>query len=83
MKQKLDVYREYKKEDASLEGMEKRARLAEIILAFLVVCVLNLACILYCKMHNKKKTDERMQLEVNESVSQYFALAQEDPSARR
>jgi len=32
-------------------------------------------------MYNKKKNDERMQAAVNEQVSQYFALAAEDPSA--
>jgi hypothetical protein len=29
-------------------------------------------------MYNKKKTEDTMQVQVNESVSQYFALAQNE-----
>jgi len=54
--------------------MEKRARTAEIVLGLVVVLILNCACIAYCKMFNKKKTEEQIQIEVNESVAQYFAL---------
>lgn len=66
--------------DQSLAGLERRARLAEIILGLVIVVIINCACFTYCKMYNKKKTDERMAAAVNESVSQYFALAAEDPS---
>lgn len=82
MKDKLAVYKEYKKEDDKLAGMERRADLADILLALIMVGVMITACILYCKMYNKKKTNDRMQLEVNESVTQYFALASKDPSER-
>lgn len=66
--------------DKNLAGLERRARLAEIILGLVIVVIINCACFTYCKMYNKKKTDEAMQNAVNEQVSQYFALAAEDPS---
>lgn len=74
----MEAYKNYKREDEKLQGMSKRARTAELVMGLLVVIILNCACIAYCKMYNKKKTTDRMQLEVNESVSQYFALAHND-----
>ena len=74
----IDRVTEY---DENLVGLERRARLAEIILGLVIVVIINCACFAYCKVYNKKQTDERMQLAVNEQVSQYFALASEDPSA--
>lgn len=70
---------EYVKEDKKLVGMERRARLAEVVLGLVIVVILNCACVSYCKIHNQQKTNERLQLEVNESVSQYFALQQDNP----
>lgn len=67
--------------DKNLAGLEKRARLAEVILGLVIVVIINCACFTYCKMYSKKKNDQAMQQAVNESVSQYFALAAEDPSA--
>ena len=46
--------------------MERRARLAEIFMGLLIVVIINFACIVYCKFYSKKKTTDKMQLEVNE-----------------
>lgn len=74
MTSRLQAIKNYQAEDKKLVGMEKRARTAEIVLGLVVVLILNCACIAYCKMFNKKKTEEQIQIEVNESVAQYFAL---------
>lgn len=52
--------------DKNLAGLERRARLAEIILGLVIVVIINIACFTYCKMYNKKKNDDRMQAAVNE-----------------
>lgn len=36
---------------------------------------------MYCKKYGKKTQDQRLQASVTEQVSQYFALAAEDPSS--
>jgi hypothetical protein len=69
------VQREYMEHDKKLEGMDKRARLAELILCLVIAFIVNCLCIAVCKLYNKKAVDTRMQAEVNESVSHYFALA--------
>ena len=69
------VYNNYRQQEDKLRGMNRRAKTAEIVLGIVIVLILNCACIAYCKMFNKKKTADKMQIEVNESVSQYFALA--------
>jgi hypothetical protein len=61
-----EVERRYVDYDKNLVGMEKRARLAEIVLGLFITIVLNLACISYCKMYNKKGHEEKMEAEVNE-----------------
>ena len=46
--------RRYEEYDQTLQGMDRRARTAEIILGLVIVFILNCACISYCKMYNKK-----------------------------
>ena len=58
--------------------MNRRARGAEIILGLLIVCIINCSCLIFCKMYNKKEASDQMQSQVNEQVSQYFALAATD-----
>ena len=48
----------YKDESKNLVGMERRAEAAEIILGLIIVLILNCACIAYCKMFNKDKTEK-------------------------
>ena len=67
--------------EKSLEILERRAKTAEVVLAMTIVFILNCACVAYCKMTNKKKNTQNMQLAVNEQVSQYFALAQDEASS--
>jgi len=55
--------------------MQRRAHSAEVIFGVLMILIINCACVAYCKMYNKKKTEDTMQLQVNESVAHYFALA--------
>lgn len=50
-----DKYDEYDKE---LVGMDKRARLAEIVLGLVIVCIINFMIITFCKIHNKKKSTD-------------------------
>jgi len=50
----------YKTKDKNLVGMERRAETAEIILGLVIVLILNCACIAYCKMFNKNKTERKM-----------------------
>jgi hypothetical protein len=50
----------YKEFDNSLKGMNRRARTAELILGLVIVLILNLACISYFKMYNKKSTEDQM-----------------------
>ena len=57
----LETERRYEQYDHTLQGMDRRARTAEIILALVIVFILNCACISYCKMYNKKKNSEVMQ----------------------
>ena len=49
--------------------MERRAQTAEIILGLIIVVILNCSVFVYCKMYSKKKTSEKMQIEVNSSVA--------------
>lgn len=65
LKQELDrkkVYQNYLQEQETMKSMDKRAHVAELIFGILIVCVINCACIAYCKMYNKKKTEDRMQI---------------------
>uniref|UniRef100_A0A7S3FY31 Uncharacterized protein n=1 Tax=Strombidium rassoulzadegani TaxID=1082188 RepID=A0A7S3FY31_9SPIT len=73
--------KKYQERESALVGMERRARLGEIILGLAVVFILNCACISYCKMYNKKKTEKNIQVVVDEQVKQYFALASNDDGA--
>jgi hypothetical protein len=50
----------YKEFDQSLTGMSKRARGAEIILGLTIVCIINISCLIFCKMYNKKETSSEM-----------------------
>lgn len=52
--------------DRNLEGLEKRAKLAEIILGLVIVVIINCACFTYCKMYSKKETDDSMRQAVNQ-----------------
>ena len=63
------VYNRFRQNEDKLRGMNRRAKTAEIVLGIVIVLILNCACIAYCKMFNKKKTADRMQIEVNETVS--------------
>ena len=72
-------YREF---DKSLTGMSKRAKGAEIMLGLTIVCIINCSCLLFFKMYNKKEATNDMQAQVNEQVSQYFALASFDDTER-
>lgn len=55
-----------------------------VLLAIGAVTIIIFVFIRYCKLVNRKKQEQSMQLEVNESVAQYFALAQgEDATERR
>ena len=58
--------------------MDKRAGTAEIVLGAVVTCVIIGACLAYLKLYNKKEHDAQMQVAVNESVANYFQLAQSD-----
>ena len=75
-----ETERRYEEYDNTLQGMDRRARTAEIILGLVIVFILNCACISYCKMYNKKKNSDVMQAAVNEQVASYFALASSDPT---
>ena len=57
---KSQAFENYKEQDKRLVGWERRARRAEIILGLVIVLILNCACIAYCKMFNKKKTEEQL-----------------------
>jgi hypothetical protein len=63
------VYNRFRQKEDNLRGMNRRAKTAEIVLGIVIVLILNCACIAYCKMFNKKKTADKMQIEVNETVS--------------
>jgi hypothetical protein len=55
---KQETNRRYEEYDHTLQGMDRRARTAEIILGLVIVFILNCACISYCKMYNKKKSSD-------------------------
>jgi len=56
-----ETQRRYEMYDSTLQGMDRRARTAEIVLGLVIVFILNCACISYCKMYNKKKNSDAMQ----------------------
>ena len=49
------VYNRMIVKEEGLEGMQRRAKAAELIFGILMVCIINCACLVYCKMYNKKK----------------------------
>lgn len=59
-------------------GMTSTARASHLIGAIVIVIVVNVACCRLCKVHNEKSQNKKIELEVNESVAQYFALAQQE-----
>jgi len=64
-----ETYRRYRDHEMQLSGMDRRARMAEVVLGLVIVIILNCACIVYCKLTNKQKNVQNMQLAVNEQVS--------------
>ena len=62
----FEAYRKFKIDEKNLTGMNRRARLAEVILGLVIVFILNCACFAYCKLTNKKKNVQNMQMQVNE-----------------
>lgn len=62
-------------------ALQKRARLAEIILFLVIACLLTASFMIYGKLYNKKKVDQQMQDAINAQVSQYFQLAASEEQA--
>jgi hypothetical protein len=60
---------EFSEYEKNLQGMDRRTKLAEIILGMVLVFILNCAIFTYCKLYNKKKNENEMQLKVNEQVA--------------
>ena len=52
--------------------MDRKATIAEIVLSFVVLCMLTFVILVYCKLFKKDNMDAKMISEVNEQVSQYF-----------
>lgn len=50
----------YNERDMRLQGMDRRAKTAEVVLGMVVVVILNCACISYFKLYNKKKSTQEM-----------------------
>ena len=47
--------------EKNLQGMDRRTKLAEIILGMVLVLILNCAIFTYCKLYNKQKNESEMQ----------------------
>ena len=60
--------------------MERKATVAEVVLSFVILCILTCSILLYSKLYKKDTLDERMIQEINAQVSQYFQLAGSDPT---
>ena len=70
----IEYKRSAEKEKFSV-AMTKTARVTHVIGAVVLVIAVNLLCCRLCKVHNEKKHNEKIELQVNESVAQYFAIA--------
>ena len=46
--------------------MERKATIAEIILSFVILCILTCSILIYCQLYKKENLDERMIQEINE-----------------
>jgi hypothetical protein len=68
-------------EQGSLTGLERLASAHNVILGLATVCLLNCMCIVFCKLHDRKRTSHRQRIRVNETVAQYFALAADETQA--
>mmetsp|Transcript_24183 Transcript_24183/g.37200 ORF Transcript_24183/g.37200 Transcript_24183/m.37200 type:complete len:88 (-) Transcript_24183:16-279(-) len=72
------IEKDYIRYEDSLEGMDRRATFSQIILGLIIVLILIGTTVAYCKLFNKKQQAKRMEVVVNEKVSEYFALAAHD-----
>ena len=61
--------------------MDRRAQIAEIILGLVIVFIVNCMCFACSKMNKKADRNMRMNVQVKEEVSQYFALANDEKSS--
>lgn len=68
--------------EAEQAGMDRNATISEIVLGLVVAVIILGGCFAYCKLYNKRKQDQVMQVAVNEQVAQYFQLARDDPTER-
>ena len=55
-----------KQEEKDKSMMDRKSTIAEIILSFVILMMLNGIILLYCKLFKKDNIDERMISEVNE-----------------
>jgi len=76
-----EAKKQFEDYEETLEGMEHRAKGAEVVLGLLVVFLINCICFAFCKIHNRKKREDDQQVVVNEQVSQYFQLAKDETQA--
>lgn len=53
-----EATRQFDEYEENLEGMERRAKTAEIIMGLTIVFIVNFMCIALCKIHNKKKSTD-------------------------
>ena len=72
------VKEQYHEYDKKLEGMNQRAGIAELVLGFIILFILNCGIIIVCKLYNKEQSKKNMKATVEQEVSQYFKLAAED-----
>lgn len=68
----LDLAKTFAEGEADRQMMDRRAKTAEVILAFVILAILSCGCGLYFNLYNKKKSETRLQAQVNEQVAQYF-----------
>ena len=59
----------YDQYDKKLDGMDRRAQIAEIILGLVIVFIVNCMCFACCKMNKKDDRNMRMNVQVKEEVS--------------
>jgi len=74
-KAEAKMWQDYAKEQMELRGMERRASLFHIILGLMAVGLFIFASVLYCKIFNKKKHEDKMKVVVEDKVAEYFSLA--------
>ena len=80
---KKKMEKEILMEDKNHLLLDRKATVAEIVLALTILLILTCSLLTYSKLYRQEQMDKKLIEQVNAQVSQYFQLAGDEPESDR